>query len=441
VSILGEMLGNLRSARSDHKAIARGMLLVSVFVLLAAVARAAREMAIAFKYGIGAEVDAFLFVHTLVMWPVGVWLSVLTVVLVPLAARIRRESPADLPQFRSELLGTTALLGALLALFAAAGLPLLLASTFTGLGMETLNYAKSIVLPLSWLAFLGVLIGLFSAWTLAYGRHLNTFLEGVPAVVVVAVLMTTTVGGLEPLVWGTIAGFALHLLALMLPLGRVGSIEWPRLVRKSRHWPAFWQGFGVVLVGQVLMSAIVIVDQFYAAHIGVGAIATIGYANRILALVTGLGALAASRSMLPVFSKAESGLERTHHVAAQWSKALFVLGTICLAFGWWLASDAIALLFERGAFTSTNTQEVANVLRYALLQVPFYFASLVLTSYLASRGRYIWILWSGVAGLFSKVLGNAVLVPLLGIEGIVIATAFTYAVNLALFSAVFRAMR
>lgn len=35
--------------------------------------------------------DAYLFVFNLVAWPVGVWLNVLMVVLVPLAARIQHE--------------------------------------------------------------------------------------------------------------------------------------------------------------------------------------------------------------------------------------------------------------------------------------------------------------------------------------------------------------
>lgn len=45
---------------------------VALFVLLGSFARAAKEMAIAYRYGVSAEVDAYLFVFNLVSWPVGV---------------------------------------------------------------------------------------------------------------------------------------------------------------------------------------------------------------------------------------------------------------------------------------------------------------------------------------------------------------------------------
>jgi peptidoglycan biosynthesis protein MviN/MurJ (putative lipid II flippase) len=149
-------------AHTDHREIARGMTWVSLFVLLASLARAAREMTIAYRYGVGPEVDAYLFTFNLVNWPIGVWFSVVTVVLLPLAARIQRQAPEQLPQFRSEMLGMALLLGLGLTAFAALGLPLLLNSGWTGLSGDSLVYAASMTSPLALLSLLGVLVGLLS---------------------------------------------------------------------------------------------------------------------------------------------------------------------------------------------------------------------------------------------------------------------------------------
>ena len=111
MSLLGTIRARLHNAHSDHHAIARAMSWVALFVLLGSLARAAKEMAIAYRYGVSADVDAYLFVFNLVTWPVSVWFSVLTVVLAPLAARIRQDASEELPQFRSELLGLALLLG------------------------------------------------------------------------------------------------------------------------------------------------------------------------------------------------------------------------------------------------------------------------------------------------------------------------------------------
>jgi len=434
-------INRLRNAHPDHHAIARGMVWVALFVLLGSLARAAKEMAIAYRYGVSAEVDAYLFVFNLLSWPVGVWFSVLTVVLVPLAARIRQDASAELPHFRSELLGLTLLLGLALAFLGWLGLPLLLHSSWTGLPQTTLAFAIDMVPMLVLLAPLGVIISLFSAWMLAAGRHANTLLESVPALAILVALLAFPGGGAEPLIWGTLAGFAFHLVSLAVPLTRQGEIEAPRFTRQSPQWTPFWQGFGIMLAGQALMSFIGIVDQFFAAHLGTGAIATLSYANRILALILGMGAMAVSRATLPVFSRAlAQGGKQVHRVATHWVRLLFALGVVAMVVSWWLAPWGVKLLFERGAFTAQDTVIVAEVLRYGLTQLPFYFAGLVFVSYLSSRGLYIWLFWSGVIGLCFKSLGNALFIPVYGIGGIALATAFMYATNFVFFWWVFQRM-
>lgn len=406
---------------------------ISLFVFLGKLTGAAKEMALAYRYGVGEEVDAYLFVLNLVSWPVGVWFSVLTVVLVPLVARIRQDATAELPRFRAELFGLALLIGPTLATLAWLGLPSLLRAPWTGLPDTTVAVASEMVPALLFLMPLGVIISLFSAWMLAAGRHANTLLEGVPALAIaLAVLMLP--GGIEPLVWGTLAGFAFHLTSLAIPLASRGEIEPPRFTRQSPHWSPFWQGFGIMLAGQAVMSFVGIIDQFFAAHLGTGAIATLSYANRILALILGLGATAVSRATLPVFSKTEAqGGAQGHRLASHWVRLLFLLGVIAMIVAWGSARWAVQLLFERGAFTLQDTLAVTGVLRYGLVQLPFYFAALVLVSYVSSQRRYTLLFWSGVIGLGSKIIGNMVLIQLFGINGIAMAWALVYALNALFF--------
>lgn len=431
--LLGAIRARLHSAHPDHHAIAHGMAWVALFVLLGSVARAAKEMAIAYRYGISAEVDAYLFVFNLVNWPVGVWFSVLTVVLVPLAARIRQGASAELPRFRSELLGLTLLLGLALALLGWLGLPLLLHSSWTGLPQATLSIAINMVPILTLLVPLGVIVSLFSVWMLAAGRHANTLLESVPALAVLIALLAFPGGGVEPLVWGTLAGFIFHLVSLAVPLVRQGEIEAPRFTRQSPQWTPFWQGFGIMLAGQALMSFIGIIDQFFAAHLGTGAIATLSYANRILALILGMGSMAVSRATLPVFSRAlAQGGDQVHRVATHWVRLMFALGVATMLVSWLFAPWGVKLLFERGAFTAQDTAVVTEVLRYGLTQLPFYFAGIVLVSLLSSQGRYRAIAVIASANLFVKLVAMVILTPALEINGIALSTTIMYAVSMLL---------
>ena len=406
------------------------MVAVSSFVLLAKLAGAAKEMAVAWRYGVGAEVDAYLLVFNLVNLPISIWFSVLVVVLIPLAARVRGEVPHELPRFGAELLGWTLIGGVALAVVGRLALPPLLASKWLGLSGRTANLAIQMVPVLVWLAPLGFIVALYSTWTMSVGRYINTLLEGLPAVgIFVAVLAT---GGIEPLIWGTLAGTVVQVGGLVASGGdRVFRVA-PSFTISSPQWAPFWQGFGIVVLGQAVLSLTTVIDQFFAARLGEGAISSLGYAGRILALALGLVATAVTRSTLPVFSQARAaGNVDVRGIARRWTGALALIGALMVAIGWVLAPWAVRILFERGTFTTGDTQVVARLLRLGLLQLPFYFASLVFVSLHSSFARYRLLLWSGVVGLGAKVIVNVLLIPTFHVGALMLSNVAVYAANTA----------
>jgi peptidoglycan biosynthesis protein MviN/MurJ (putative lipid II flippase) len=433
MKFVGRVRKRLRSADPAHHAIARGMAWVAFFVLVSSVARAAKEVATAYRYGVSVEVDAYLFVWNLVTWPIGIWFSVLTATLVPLATQLRKESPEQILQFRSELMAGSLWLASGLTLLTWIGLRGLFHTDWVGLSKVTLDTAIQMSGPLVLLVPLGIFIGLFSAWTLAAGRHGNTLLEGVPALVLFVVLIALTGGGTEPLVWGTIVGFGFHLIALVVPLARRGEVEMPRFSFQSTYWSLFFKGFGAMFVGQALMSMVIVVDQLFAARMEPGSIAAMSYANRILALILGLGATAVSRATLPVFAKsASAGGAQLYRMSVVWGRLLFAFGLVAVMLNWILAPWLVEFAFERGEFTSYDSVIVTEIFRYGLMQIPFYFAGMVFVSALASQGRYREIAIVSVINLFVKIMANLILLHWLKVEGVVLATSIMYAISMVL---------
>ena len=434
MNFLNALGTRIKMADPHHFAIFKGMVSVALFVFLGKLMSAAKEMVVAYRYGLGAEVDAYQFLYNLIGWPIGVWCSVLTAVLVPLAARMRQFDGEELPRFRSELFGLALLLGIFLALFAWLGIGTMLAFGWSGLPANSVQFAAGALPGLILLLPLGLLIALQSAWMLSAGRHVNTLLDSVPTFFIGAAILVFPSGGIEPLVWGTVVGAGFHLLTLTIPMARRNEIGAPSFTHASPQWRWFWQGFGIMLAGQALMSLTVIVDQFYAVSLGAGSIATLGYANRILSLILGLAAIAVSRATLPVFSHSRpDGAAALHDVATYWMRLMFMLGIGVMLIAYWFAPWAVKLLFERGQFAATDTRIVAEVLRYGLPQLPFYFSCMVLVSYALSQRRYKLIFWSGVIGFAGKIIGNVLLVPLLGINGIALGTIFVYGLNALFF--------
>lgn len=425
---------------AQHRQIARGMLVVASFVMIGKLAGAAKEMAVAWRYGISETVDAYLFVFNLAQWPVTLYAGVVGAVLIPIVARIHREIPETLPEFRAELLGATLIGGLLIGAGFWLFLPWMVAQSWVGLEAGQIETAVAMSRYLTWTIPLGMLFWLFSAWTMAGNRHLNTVLEGVPALaILVAVLVAT---GPSALIIGTMAGFAIRVFLIWLPLIRRRDAENPIFGLRSHHWPVFVSAFGIMLIGQALVSLITLVDQFFAAHLGAGALSALGYANRVLALILGLGATSIGRAALPVLSHHHAdGQREIETIAKKWAIILFVGGVIVAAIVAWFAPIIVEILFQRGRFGADDTKIVADLLRYGLVQVPFYLTSMILTYSLLSMGRHKLVTVFSGFGLLTKVGLGLLLVPALGLKGLQLATAGVFLVTTLLAMYAFSQLR
>ena len=185
--------------------------------------------------------------------------------------------------------------------------------------------------------------------------------------------------------------------------------------------------------GQLLTSLTGIVDQFLAAGLPAGALSTLSYANRILALILGMGATAIGRATLPVFSEARArGGMDVNALALKWALWMFMGGVAIAAVATLLSPYLVQILFQHGAFTADNTHAVATVFNWSLIQVPFYFSALVLVSALGSGQHYVLIALGGASNLLFKLLFAFPLVRNFQLTGLVLSTSAMYAVSLAL---------
>ena len=423
------MLKKLRrrwhTAPGEHRSILLGLLSVGLFSIVGKLAIGLKEVAVAWRFGISTQVDAYLFVFNLVNWPIAVWFSTLSVIVIPLEARLRKDSPDRLTVFRAELLGITLLIGALLVIVARFGLPWIVRQQSVGLPPSTLSLALQVIPVLSWLALPGVLIGLMSTWMMSDGRYSNTLLEGVPAICILGVVLIFS--GIQAMVWATLAGTVLQLAWL-----NQSRMHAPASFSiSSPAWVPFWRGFGVMILGQALMAVTTLVDQFFAAGLGEGAISSLGYTSRVLSLINGIVATAVARATLPVFSQSlADGIADTRRVAMRWAGILAFVGLAAVLLGWFLAPELVRLLFQRGTFTSTDTNVVSVLFRFGLFQLPFFFASLVFVSLHSSRGHYGVLLVSGALGLALKTAVVWLLIDRLGVGALLISTAVMYAGNM-----------
>ena len=418
-----------------HFQIARNMAWVALFVFIGKLAGAAKEMAIAYRFGVGEVVDTYNFVFTIITWLPTVWQSVIMVILVPLFARLSEEEKRA---FYAELVGFSLIVGGLLTIMIIVGLPLVAPYVFSNLSEQAAGKAVTLAKGLAPIALINVFAGLIFARLLAEERHTNTLMETLPALcILIAVLFWPNISGQQdvtPLLYGSLIGFVVYVVCLWLMLTRSGITSRPRWTMRSPAWRAVWHGMGYMALGQAIITFANPIDQVMAANLGEGAISTLGYANRVLALLLGLGATTIGRAVLPVLSGAAAQPKNAWHIAQRWSKLLFLVGFCGVILAWWLAPLGIRFLFERGAFSAADSTRVVEVFRYGLFQVPFYLSGIVYVQMTASLRRYDVIFMSGIIGLISKVFVNWTAIAFIGLPGIMLGTTAMHLANFVYFN-------
>jgi putative peptidoglycan lipid II flippase len=413
--------------RALDLAMLRGMVAVGLFSAVTGAARVVQDAVMAWRYGAGPAVDAFTFVLNLAGWPVAAALATLTTLLAPIHASLRSETPQAILRFCGELFGVVliaALVSLPLAWWALSGI---VGGPVGGLSVGTAAHALAGIPAIVALVPLGLVGALFAAWLVAHGRHELTLLEALPPLVLAAALLLMP-GSV--LYLGTTVGFAVQVVAMGLLLRGLGALPRPQLGLSSPTWRVFGRGATALLAGHLLFSMLPLVDPFFAARMDEGAVATLGFANRLVLGLQGLAGVALQRAGLPLLSgliattpaQARRAVQRWVLLAA--AAGVLLGGLVAL-----IADPMVALLFERGRFGVADREQVAVLLRFGLLQLPVFLAGLLLATALAGAHGAVDLAWIGVIGIAAKVLFSSLLAERYGSCGLLVATALMYAVT------------
>lgn len=421
----------LQRLHSDHQRIAKAAFRVAFFLLLGKAAGAFKEMAVAYRYGISDVVDAYQFTMVMANWIPVTIVGVFSVVLIPVLVHAKDHALSKRQRFINELLGLMLLLGVVLAGALWVAWPWVIHLAGKGLNSDVRSMSAELIWAFAPAAVLTLLTGLQAARLRAHERHINTLLDSVPAFSILLFVLAAGPGqGVWPLLWGTLVGYVVQSGSLYYLAQRAdGFWGQPRLRFSAEQWPALAQAAGIMLIGQIAMSFVGPIDQYTAASLGNNANATLGYASRFISLMLGVGAASVGRAALPVLADVMRRGEsvRARAIALKWAWMMVLIGLAIAAVAAWLAPLGVSLLYERGAFSAADTARVSSVLRWGLLQLPFYFGVLVLVQLLASQNRYGLMAAIAVANFAVKAVMNSYLAPKMGVHGIMLATSCMYA--------------
>jgi len=403
---------------------------VVLFVFLGKLVGAAKEMAIAYQFGVSSIVDAYQVAFVTVTWLPTTLVAALSTVLVPLFMQVRFESAESETLFVREVQGVMLVFGILLVLLTILAGGFYVNRIAGNLPSGTKTLAIHFALGLSPVAALTLIIGVLSARLQSHGKQLNTLFEGIPALaIMVCILLPLFSLGSDALLWGTLAGFILNAVLLSVVASSNDGVGWKGSFKMtSPHWSEMYKAVSVMAFGQFVMSFVTPLDQYMAAQLPAGSIATLGYANRLLGLGLSIGAMAIARGAMPVLANAIAQGNNAHacSLALKWSFVMLIVGILTVVVGWFLTPYAVRFMFERGAFTATDTVAVTTCLRWGLLQVPGYFSGLVLVQLFASLRQYHFVALVACGNFVVKLLVSLILMRYLGLAGLMMASGVMY---------------
>ena len=422
---------NAWTSVSINRRIFAASLTVGALTLLAHVGTGVKDLVVAHRFGTTDVLDAFLIAFLLPSFLVNVIAGSVPSAFIPLYLDVQhREGYAAGEQLYAGVVGWFFILliamTVLMALLAPVVLPLLA----SGFDEPKLNLTRSLfftVLPII------IFKGLSTVWTMKLNINEQFGLgSGIPILTpflsVVALIYGGDTLGIYALAGGTACGAILETAIIGWYLQTSGTHLLPRWPSSPLECKQFFRQYMPMVFGATVMSSSGLVDQSMAAMLDAGSVSALSYGNKVVSLIIGTGAYALGAAILPYFSKMVAtkdwdSIKRTFRRCATFT----LVTTIPLtAFLIYVSKPLVSLIFERGAFSSTDMGVVAEVQSYYLVQIPFYALCIPVVRLISSLKGNDLLLRGACLSFVLNVVLNFLFMRWLGVAGIALSTSITY---------------
>jgi putative peptidoglycan lipid II flippase len=425
----------------------RGMLLdtltVGAFTTLAKFMGAAKAVVLAHAFGSGAALDTYLLAFLAPSFLADVFCGSLVPVLIPKLIELECwEGQAKAIDLYGHVLRRSVWLSCGAAAVLAAGAVVVSAM---GAGSESLNLHLLGVLTLLMTPILP-LAAVANVWRAVLNSQRRFVVPALtvtltPAMIILCILLAGRSGGIWILAVGTSLASLAEIVVLGLGMRRTGFPILPQRRQRDFALLEFRKEYGYLAAITAMGAGSAFIGQSMAAALGSGSVSILNYGTRLAGVLIAIGPAALSVTILPQFS---------HMVAARdWERLKQSLWRI-LAGSVLVAGVGAALLIQfsipivrltmqRGAFTAADTQVVASVQAYSLIQLPFIVGITILMRVLSAlKANRALLPFSSAAVVISTGL-NFTLMTRYGVAGIALAGSLAQALLfLALATLVFR---
>lgn len=179
-----------------------------------------------------------------------------------------------------------------------------------------------------------------------------------------------------------------------------------------------------------LTGLIPVTDQYFAAKLAIGSIASLNYGLKIPAFLTTILIVSLGKVLLPHFSKLvlenkKAAFEKLFFAI----KKLFIITSIAALFLVLISPWLIEVLFERGEFTDENTKIVSLIQIIFLVYAPFTVCGMVIVNFLTSINENNFMAKVSLFAVILNLVLDFIFMKYYGVFGIALCTTTVFIVR------------
>lgn len=421
--------------------ILRNAILVAGLIGFAKAISLIKEVLVAEKIGVSPNLDAFIMANTVIGFYGLIVSSTYSESMLPEFVKIEENEPRKLNQYFSNLLWIGAIgftIGLFLLVISSSYylpfftknfdhhtiqqttkyfyflLPSLVFGYFTAMFLKVLNAKKKNILISIKPLFISGLTILFFFTLNAHHQTLNLILGLNFGTLILLILSYRRISQL-----GIRLQFHLHYT--------------PEVARTIRQFLPY--AFSMFLIA--LKS---ILDNTMTAHLGIGNVSLLSYSFKVYSMIAIIPCTVISIILFPYFSKliAQQNITLLKNQVKKIGLTISVISIAVVSLLILNSRTIVALLFERGAFQSTDTIEVATIFSMYSLGLPFDVLGILGIKLISAFQLNKVLIWSALIGVFANAFFNIVFMKYFQTAGIALATSVVFFIILIFYSIILK---
>ncbi len=412
-----------------------GSALVFLCILLGRVTQFVKELFVAKEIGISAELDAFIMALLILTVSLEFLFKPFGYALIPIIARVRKFSLEKVNLLFTKVLlislGIGLIIGILQLFFIDNLLPILVGN----FDATQQALTKDILFQLTPFYVFDIVGFLFGVYLNAQNKNLlYSIYPAFPALFTIIYFLFIP---LDQPIYQQVYGFNFGSFVILCILAYTCFKNGyrPRLNFKiDRPLKVCFNQWFPLILSALLISINPMIDKKMATDLGIGSLSHLEYGVKVFSIFTSFAVTGISTVLFPFYSEkvAQKDFKGIVNFLKTTLKIIIlplVLGTALFVF---FSEDFIQLLFERGAFSASDTKVVAGIMDFYMISFPIMTIGIIGVRLINALQLNKYVLYYSFVNLVLNISLNILLIQYMGLKGIALSSSIVYTVNAVL---------